>query len=166
MISASSICFFWILSSPTCFSCFQFSEYHPEPFLTAYSLLFTYFIIKSHLQVFVIFKLLNIIQNLFQSHIHVCHTFYQLLLVNSAKMPKMLLLPVRTCNACILNRIPAMDHHVISYINSNMARSRRIISFLEKDQISRLCIRWRYIGTIRPKSICCCSSRSIHFRNY
>ena len=46
-----------------------------------------------------------------------------------------------------------MNHHVISYINSNMARSRRIISSLEKDQISRLCIRWRYIGTIRPKHI-------------
>ena len=51
-----------------------------------------------------------------------------------------------------------MNHHVISYINSNMARSRRIISSLEKDQIARLCIRWRYIGTIRTKSVRCCSS--------
>ena len=77
--------------------------------------------------------------------------------MNPAKCHKMLL-PVRTCNTCILNRISTMDHHIISYINSNMARSRRIISSLEKDQISRLCIRWRYIGTIRPKPICRCSS--------
>lgn len=68
------------------------------------------------------------------------------------------LLPVRACNARILNRVSTMDHHIIPYINSNMARSRRIIGSLEKDQISRLCIRRSYIRTIRPKPICSCSS--------
>ena len=101
-----------------------------------------------------VFSFLNVIQNLFLT---AYSSLIYSLLVKSAKCHKMLL-PVRTCNACILNRIPAMNHHVISYINSNMARSRRIISSLEKDQIARLCIRWRYIGTIRTKSVRCCSS--------
>ena len=57
-------------------------------------------------------------------------------------------LPVSTCNAGILDRLATVDHHVIADIDSHMACSRCIIGSLEEDQISRFCLRWRYLRTV------------------
>ena len=65
-----------------------------------------------------------------------------------------MLLPVGRCYAGILDRVPAVDHHVIAHIDSHMACTRRIVSPLEKDQVSRLCFRRGNLGTVSHQSVC------------
>ena len=51
-----------------------------------------------------------------------------------------------------------MDHHIVSHIDTHMTRSWCIISSLEENQVTRLCLGWRYTGTISHQSICRLSS--------
>ena len=50
--------------------------------------------------------------------------------------------------------VPAVDHHVIAHIDPHMACPRRIVSPLEKDQVSRLCFRRGNLGTVSHQSVC------------
>ena len=57
-------------------------------------------------------------------------------------------------NACILDGISTVDHHVVPHINPYMAGSRRIVSPLEEDQVSRFCFCRGNFGTVSHQSVC------------
>ena len=95
---------------------------------------------------------LDFIQNLFQFHIHFLN-----LLLDSSKRHEMFL-PICRTDIRILDGIAAVDHHVVSHIDSHMAGSRRIVSTLKENQISRFCFGRRYICTAGTKPVCCLPS--------
>ena len=63
-------------------------------------------------------------------------------------------LPICRTDIRILDGIAAVDHHVVSYIDSHMTGSRRIVSTLKENQISRFCFGRRYICTAGTKPVC------------
>ena len=48
--------------------------------------------------------------------------------------------PIAGVNARVLDRIAAVDHHVISNVNTDVRGATGIVSPLEKDQVARFCL--------------------------
>ena len=55
-------------------------------------------------------------------------------------------LPVIGRNAGVLNGVAAMQHGIISYINTDVRRAGGVVRFLEKDQIAGFCVCRGYVG--------------------
>ena len=51
------------------------------------------------------------------------------------------LLPVACVDICVGDRVPAMDHHTVTYIDSYMACAAGIVGALEEYQVAGPCIR-------------------------
>ena len=51
------------------------------------------------------------------------------------------LLPVACVDVCVGDRVPAMDHHPVTHIDSHMACAAGVIGALEEDQVAGPCIR-------------------------
>ena len=65
-----------------------------------------------------------------------------------------MLSPVGRVNGCVLDGIPAVDHHIVAHIDCNMACARRVVRSLEEDDISRFRLACRYDGKLLPQSLC------------
>ena len=55
-----------------------------------------------------------------------------------------MILPVAV-DGCVLNRLAAVDHHIVSDIYPDMARSGSIICMFKKDDVSRSRFLRRYV---------------------
>lgn len=65
-----------------------------------------------------------------------------------------MLLPIACINACILDRIAAVDHHPIAHIDAHMGSAGCIVGALEEYQITGLGICGRYCCTDMAKAVC------------
>lgn len=65
-----------------------------------------------------------------------------------------MLLPVTCVDACILDRIAAVDHHPIAHIDAYMGSAGCIVGALEEYQITGSGICRRYCCTDMAKAVC------------
>ena len=65
-----------------------------------------------------------------------------------------MLLPIACVDACILNRIAAVDHHTVAHIDAYMGSAGCIVGTLEEDQITGLGIGCGHSGADASQSFC------------
>lgn len=58
-----------------------------------------------------------------------------------------MLLPVTCIDICVRDRVPAVDHHSVTHIDSHMACAAGVIGPLEENQVAGSCVRTRYRRT-------------------
>ena len=59
-----------------------------------------------------------------------------------------MLLPVGRVDAGVFDRVPAVDHHPVAYINPHMAGPAGVVGALEEDQVPRPCVRFGHPGAL------------------
>lgn len=58
-----------------------------------------------------------------------------------------MLLPVVRIDARVLDGVAAVDHHIVAHIDADVRRAGGVIGFLKEDQVARLGVGRRDIGT-------------------
>ena len=72
-------------------------------------------------------------------------------------------LPVRRVDACVADRISAVNHCSVAAVNPHMAhRPGRIVSPGKKDDVPRLCVRCGNRNTLVINPLCGCSWKVMH----
>ena len=65
-----------------------------------------------------------------------------------------MLLPVTCGNACVLDGVATVDHHVVANIDADVGCTGCIVGSLEENQITGLRIRCRYSCTDAKQTAC------------
>ena len=69
-------------------------------------------------------------------------------LIRNSSIAVEVLLPVGRVDRCIGNRVSAVDHHAVADIDTDMAGSRCVVSSLEENQVTGLCLTGPDNGTV------------------